>query len=648
MRSPHHTRPTPVEPLESRIAPAAIFVNSKTVTYPDLDGDTVTIAANLPLFESTLSNLTFTPDGNGHDHLDALTLAGFSGNSTTLTLTIKAARGPLGDGLVNVGYINASGHDLSAVTVVGDLGQIDAGDSSPSTPALRTLTVNSLGLFGAQYGPLNSENRECNFIGSLGSVKILHDLKEASLVVTSGGAPNATPASASIASILIGGSLVGSDSNNTGKISTEGSIGTVLIGGSIRGGNGNSSGSIDAGTTLGNVTIAGSLLGSDGSKTGRIRSTMAMGIIKIGQNIEGGDGSKSGTVSSDVSIKSVTVGCSILGGAGDGSGSIKAIPAADATPQQLSTTCLGPVIIGGSVIGADIPSSSTSSINGTGTIEGRGIASVRIAGSLIAGKNKTTPFSLATTGSISSASALLTDLPDTTSLSIGLKVTIGSFTAKILSIDSSSQITLTDTPTATASGTTVSFSSPTLTDSGIIHSDTALGPVTILGDLRGSSTNKASITALGSSLSTLPAIKSILISGSAKNAFIGAGHTSSGTGLNPDAQIGSVSVLHDWIASSIAAGIAPTDAFFGNSDDASITPSAGFTNSPTIVSKIASILIGGQLIGSDALDDSFGFVAESIGSLKISGTSVFTHSTTSKASRSFSSATGFDVRLREI
>ena len=59
--------------------------------------------------------------------------------------TTVTKKGPLGDGLVHVGRIDATGHDLGTVSVTGDLGQIDAGSGTDGTPAVKSLTVRSMG-----------------------------------------------------------------------------------------------------------------------------------------------------------------------------------------------------------------------------------------------------------------------------------------------------------------------------------------------------------------------------------------------------------------------------------------------------------------------------------------------------------------------
>src|SRR5262249_8460616 len=132
-----------LESLESRDAPAVTIVNPTTATFTDVDGDKVTIRVSA----GTLTPGLFTTKVTGvGDQLQGIDLRG--GGFDRVNLTISAVRAPAGDGLVNVGYINSTSHDLANVTVPGDLGRIAAGDGDAVAPALKALTVRSIGRFG--------------------------------------------------------------------------------------------------------------------------------------------------------------------------------------------------------------------------------------------------------------------------------------------------------------------------------------------------------------------------------------------------------------------------------------------------------------------------------------------------------------------
>ncbi|RYD67557.1 MAG: hypothetical protein EOP84_30455 [Verrucomicrobiaceae bacterium] len=118
-----------IEPLEARIAPATLAIagDQRTVTWTDVDGDLVT----LKITKGTLEEGNFVCEDSGAGlvvkSLD-ITADEFAGAS--LTISAKRVVEPdnaVGNGQVDVGYINAAGHALKKVKVAGDLGRIDVG-----------------------------------------------------------------------------------------------------------------------------------------------------------------------------------------------------------------------------------------------------------------------------------------------------------------------------------------------------------------------------------------------------------------------------------------------------------------------------------------------------------------------------------------
>ncbi len=78
--------------------------------------------------------------------------------------------------------------------------------------------------------------------------------------------------------------------------------------------------------------------------------------------------------------------------------------------------------------------------------------------------------------------------------------------------------------------------------------------------------------------------------------------------------LGPVTVGRDWSASSIiASATRGTDMDFGTMDDLVIA------NATPALSRIAAITIKGQVLGSAVAGDHFGFVAQSIGAVKVGG-----------------------------
>jgi hypothetical protein len=136
-----------------------------------------------------------------------------------------------------------------------------------------------------------------------------------------------------------------------------------------------------------------------------------------------------------------------------------------------------------------------------------------------------------------------------------------------------------------------------------------IGPIDVGGDIQGSDGSPDAITADKS-------IGRLRVVGFVQFASILAGVDPDLTPVEADAQIGRVVVGGDWTASTLAAGADPVNGFFGDGDDAK---AADDDDLPGVISRIAGILIRGQVQGTAAGGDHFGFVAEEIGSLSAAG-----------------------------
>jgi hypothetical protein len=718
-----------IEPLESRIAPASIFV-----TFTDIDGDVVKITATNALTVAPpldLNDLTIVPVGVG-GQLRSLNItdAGFAGANITFTVTQK----PGGDGLAHVGLINAIGVDLGNVTVKGDLGSIDAGDATLTTPAVKILSARSIGAFGtATLGG----SLESNFVGSLGALKVSGDVVGAYFSLPNGG----------IGAITIGGSLVGGAQDHTGAIVASGNIGPVKIGGDVIGGSGSFSGVVQsAAGKVGTVQIGGSLRGGGATATGLLSSLGAMGAVTIGHDILGGAGQQSGIIIANGGLPSVTLGGSLLalpgndggvssaqifsggtlglvkighdvrGGAGDDSGLIKA-------NGTLTTVQIGGTVIGGS----GQQSGSIHSFTKIGT--------VTIGGDLRGGRDLFSGSIFTTTGEIGSvtirgtvqATPLIGNVPDHSAAIVsGTKIgTVrigGDFYLGEIAAGGTSDITAINIAGWTYYGnietqgdigsvkvgrdlrggaitvggnlTTLSIGRSFVGETavfgrvigdplprGLITVGGTLGTTTIGGDIRGGNSSESAyieadritsvliggslvagidqdaqadlvhnasirtghdigtitvrgsilgnespngvarpvISALGkpegSARANDLALTSLIVSGRVLFTDVLAGYAPDDTpsgGSNGDASIHTIRVGGDWIASSVSAGIqdAAGDGF-ANGDDYVIP------GSTAIVARIASITIGGAVIGTMTNpNDHFGFTAESIGSFK--------------------------------
>src|SRR5262249_16749717 len=118
-----------LEPLDSREVPATL-VNASTLTYQDVDGDTVRVSFSKAILTPGNVNTVFIFDTGTADsgnstgqQLRRIDLTGLGATATGVGITTTAARSSAtgGDGFAAVGQINATGIDLGAVTIDGDL-----------------------------------------------------------------------------------------------------------------------------------------------------------------------------------------------------------------------------------------------------------------------------------------------------------------------------------------------------------------------------------------------------------------------------------------------------------------------------------------------------------------------------------------------
>lgn len=581
-------------------AGVSIAASGRSAVYTDVDGDRVTVTTTKG--KLTPAMFTLVPEGSGArlaqlnltNDFDATT-PGNSLEGTGVSITARPS-GLGGNGFVNVGYINATGFDLGAVLVRGDLTDLDAGNAVATTAAVASLTVDTLGRFGVDTtanvapvgggNPVLLGNEVLSITGRLGSLKVAGDVLITKINVGNAGT---TPVvgSGSIGAIFIGGSLIGGDGDDTGYIIADGAIASVTIKGGIEGDEGINSGGIFAGGTIGAINIAGDVTGDIGPGSGEIFATGGFSTVLIGGDLVGGGdaddggGESSGKITG-ASAKSITIVGNIFGGVGDFSGRIEIFGSA------------GRISVVGNLIGDDGASSgsitvetATSITIGRSILGGAGEASASILGLTSLGAvtirqsidNDANPFS----GGVTSLGRIA-------SITVGLNVDGGVILAKSLG--------------TLKIGGTLSFSQ-----------------VQVLGELLPATAAKA--VAIGKvtvgqdvSFSNIQAgfIDEVLLSTFAEEETL-AQYT------NRDAQIGSILVGRNVEQSSFAAGVsAGADGFFGNGD----VGEGPFTGpqSTSIFSRIASITINGQIRGSQDDGESFGFVAQQIGAFKLGGFAV--------------------------
>ncbi|HEX3151964.1 MAG TPA: hypothetical protein VHR66_28080 [Gemmataceae bacterium] len=286
--------------LCDRVLPTAIL------HYTDVDGDIVTVRTSAGTDADLPAVASF--DASMHQ-LQALFLNNkFAGTSVSITAKPGSTGG---NGLVNVGYISATGTNLGAVSVHGDLGRIDAGAGTANSVAVKSLTAMSMGRFGTTtQGPFSS--LLSNLHGALGSLTVHGDLDGVSIAM-SGPNGKAGP-------VHIGGSLIGGW--RTGEIRTSGALGPVSIGGDLVGGGISLNGSVTptgiiaAGGKLIGLTIGGSVFGGVLDGSGQVTLGTDAGPIRIAGNLVGGGGNKSGSISGLTlgMVASVSIGGSLVPG----------------------------------------------------------------------------------------------------------------------------------------------------------------------------------------------------------------------------------------------------------------------------------------------------------------------------------------------
>lgn len=644
-----------IEPLEARIAPAAV------ITFTDTDGDLVTVSST----KGTAADLTAaaTIVSGVLQKLD-LTNTKFAG--AAISITGKPQAGDLSDGLAHVGLIAAAGNDLLSVTIDGDLGAIVAGDGNRLTPAVGTLKVGSLGTLGTTTQAAGG-NLASVLNGRVGSIVVAGDWVDATLDVqgntgiakdsqvgaikiggdfaASGLGSNSTLITVEdgIGQLTIRGSIRSAGDNNTAVITAGDEIGVLSVGGSIIGNGTNSSlilaASLTNGTiggslvnhslsanvaglsfgSVGKLTIQGSLLGDPvngmGSVNARVAITGNAGSISVGGNIIG-SGQNSGQIKVGGSVGSLTLGGSLIGGSGSLAGNISIDGA------------LGSARIGGSIIGGAAAFAGSLNVGGK-------ITSLTVGGSVLGGSAMNTG-DITTLGSIQNiavggdlrggdggfsgriiAGAFFTPGGAIGTAKIGGSIIGGSGTdtGEIFASDRIGSLTVTRDI----------ISRVVLTVS--IHAGFDIGSLTVGGSVEATGGAMIFIIALGAKTPTAGknvAIGKVSIGGSMRGAALLAGYDTATTPMNGDAQIGTVKIGGDLAASVIAAGVSNNDGdalrvYIGNGGDQLINTGT------TTLATIASVTVGGTVrgtISADSSADYYGIVAEEIKAVKIGGNAI--------------------------
>ncbi len=187
-----------------------LLTGKRKATFTDVDGELVTIKVSKGALK--VEDFTIVPTGSGSQ----LALVDFSGDSefAGTNLSIKSKRvAKMGDRVVDVGAIDASGIDLGKVSIKGDLGQIDAGSGGEKKPAVKSLKAGSLGARGLET-QLPGGFMQSDIIGALKKLQLSEGMHDAGLHVSS-----------EISSITIKGDVSGS------TLRSDSAMGTVKVSG---------------------------------------------------------------------------------------------------------------------------------------------------------------------------------------------------------------------------------------------------------------------------------------------------------------------------------------------------------------------------------------------------------------------------------
>ena len=577
---------------------------------------------------------------------------GGGANSGAITAGGKISSVTLSAGLVGgtasgAGTVFATG-GIGPVKISGDvMGGTAAGTGIVDTDgALGRVIV--LGKVAAGTG---IESGLISSAGKMGPVNITGDVTGVTTGVTSNGMHSGgVAAGGKLASVTIGGALLGGNGFSGGFVESSSDIGFVKITGEVVGGGGDRSGSVFAGgqiklaTFNGSLTggigagsgslfsgtdplsagklvkvkILGSLTGGAGLNSGSIIAGGVIGSATIGKTglavpaLHGGNGPFSGAISSDLGIALVKIVGDVVGGGGNDSGSIQShgllnkvnivgklqgaagirsgsiVALDDTVPLVDKAGDLGAITISGLVSGGDGKDSGT--IRADGNLKSLTVAS--LTGGVGAGS-----------GGVHLGDGLVHPgnggaikiLGAFAQLSPGIP---GAGSASIVAGGKLASVAVTGAATGAA-----------------VHVGDSLGSLSI-----GADATNVNVTARGQVAQgrvSDVAIGRIDVKGSVLSSTFLAGYDLGGSGANPDAQIGLVKVGASWTASNLVAGvIAGADAGFGNALDVK-APGA---DNARIVSRIASVIIGGTVNGTAVnVTDHFGFVAQDVGVFKIAG-----------------------------
>jgi hypothetical protein len=302
----------------------------------------------------------------------------------------------IGGSNFNTGIISSSG-DMGPVKIGRDLLGGRAGFSGQigSNGKIASVSIGGSLVGGLGFGGGFSGQISC--VGDLGPVKIAHDVLGGGNSVT-----GRIRTGSKLASVSIGGSLIGGQGDESGRIFSGGDMGPVKIGHDVQG-LGPRSGYIQSLGKLASVSIGGSLIGGSAPLSGAIDSAGDLGLVKVGHDVTGGNVTSSnsldgsGMIVSSGRIAGVSIGGSMISGTDTSTGvltrnatiragnDIGTLTVKGGLIGNVTTDGVSPVII--SARGREFPTAGVDLAIGKITIGG----SVEYASILAGYKNDLTP-----------------------------------------------------------------------------------------------------------------------------------------------------------------------------------------------------------------------------------------------------------------
>lgn len=567
---------------------------------------------------------------------------------------------------IDVGSVSVSG-DLGRVTAgnsnakppgLGALAAGSIGQFGVTTQALGGTLVSSI-VGNLTKVTVNGDVTDARITvaGSIGSATIVGKLAAHATNADTG----LIDATGAIGKVTVGGAIVGGAGDRSGIraggniksvtaaaltgdagiesasiVSTGGNVGAVLINGNVQGGSGFRSASIRApgiitqpipgkprvmaGGVITAVTAKGSVTGA-GPQSATVQAGRGVGKIDFG-SLTGGTGDGSAAVSAQFgNLGPVTIRGAIQGGAGLRSASFHsngtdpgALVPADADPTTLG---YGDVIVsGGKITSVNVTGTLTGNAAGSATVFAvRSIGAVKVGG-LVGGDPGSASIQSAAANIASvrvlgdvkggtgaqSGSILAGKVLGPVTITGDLRGGDGDYSATLAAGVAPSSAAIENLTSVTVGGSVIGGlgkQSASITSTG-----GTIGPIKIVGDLTGGAGQlSASIRSAADYDANL-----VLLGGKITSVYIGKS-VAGGTGpqsalIQADRSIGPVTVVNNWTAASIVAGIvlAGADGWFGSGDDTVIK-----------ASPLAAVNIGGTIEGTDtSTTDHFAFLASEI------------------------------------